>query len=322
MKLVALLLALTASLGAWAAGQDYPRKPIRLIVPFAPGGTTDIVARIVAERLSEELGQPVAVENLGGGGGSLGAAAVAKAAADGYTLGVSTVSTHAVNAACRPGLGYDPVRDFAPITNMARTPNVLTVRPDFPARDVRQFLGHVRANPDRYSYATSGTCSVQHMVGEQFKLATGTHIRHIPYRGAGPALNDLLGGQADIMFDNLPSSMAHIQAGRLRALAIASSRRLSTMPMVPTFADLGLRLVNGPAWYGLVAPARTPDEIVRKLHAATVKVLASPDVRARLQLRGAEPVGNTPAQHAGEIKAELERMKNLVRKKGIHFEGA
>jgi tripartite-type tricarboxylate transporter receptor subunit TctC len=322
MKLNKLLLAITAgfALGASAQAQTFPSKPIRLIVPFAPGGTTDIVARIVGDRLGKELGQSVVIENRGGGGGSIGAQAVSKAEPDGYTIGVSTVSTHAVNAACNPKLGYDPLKDFAPITNMARTANVLTVNPKFPAHDFKQFLDHVKKNPGKLNYATSGTCSIQHMIGEQFKVSTGTFILHIPYRGAGPALNDLLGGQVDMMFDNLPSSISHIHSGKLRALAVAWNKRLDSMPNVPTFAELGLKQVNDPAWYGLVAPPKTPEDVIRKLNAATVKVLNMPDIRERLMQSGAEPVGNSPAEYAAEIKAELDKMKNLVTKQGIKFD--
>ncbi len=323
MKLNKLLLALVSGLAfaASAHADNYPSKPITLIVPFAPGGTTDIVARIVADKLGKELGQTVVVENRGGGGGSIGAAAISKAAPDGYTIGVSTVSTHAVNPACNPRLGYDPISGFAPITNMARTPNVLTVNSKFPAQDFKQFLEQVKKNPGKLNYATSGTCSIQHMVGEQFKASTGTFILHIPYRGAGPALNDLLGGQVDMMFDNLPSSMSHIQTGKLRPLAIAWNKRLDALPNVPTFAELGLKQVNDPAWYGLIAPPKTPEDVIKKLNAAAVKVLNMPEVKERLKQQGAEPVGNTPAEHAAEIKTELEKMKNVVTKQGIKFDG-
>jgi tripartite-type tricarboxylate transporter receptor subunit TctC len=234
---------------------------------------------------------------------------------------MSTVSTHAVNPACNPKLGYDPLVDFAPVTNLARTPNVLTVNLKFPPRDFKQLLEHVRKNPGRFSYASSGICSILHMMGEQFKVSTGTFITHIPYRGSGPALNDVLGGQVEMMFDNLPSSMPHIQSGKLRAMAVASAQRVEALPNVPTFAELGLKQVNDPAWYGLVAPSKTPDEIIRKLNAAAVRVLNMPDVQDRLKQSGAEPVGNTPAEHAAEIKVELEKMRNLVTKQGIKFEG-
>jgi tripartite-type tricarboxylate transporter receptor subunit TctC len=324
MKLHQLLLALTASfaVAASAQAQSYPNKPIKLIIPFPPGGTTDIVGRIVADKLGKELGQTVVVENRGGGGGSIGASALAKSDPDGYTIGMSTVSTHAVNTACNPKLGYDPITDFAPITNLARTANVLTLNPKFPPQDFKQFLEHVKKNPGKFSYASAGTCSISHMMGEQFKVSTGTFITHIPYRGAGPALNDVLGGQVEAMFDNLPSSISHIQSGKLRPVAVAWHTRVESMPNVPTFAELGLKQVNDPAWYGLVAPPKTPDDIIKKINAAAVKVLNMPEVRDRLKQSGAEPVGNTPAEYAAEIKAELEKMKTLVNKQGIKFDGA
>lgn len=317
---------ITATLLACSAGvamaDTFPSKTITLVVPFAAGGTTDIVARIVADKLGKELGQTVIVDNRGGGGGAIGAGIVAKAAPDGYTLGVSTLSTHAVISACNPKVPYNPVKDFKAITNMAGSPNVLTVNPKFPAQDFSQFLAHVKKNPGKLSFATSGQCSIQQMVGEQFQVETGTQILHVPYRGAGPALNDLLGGSVDMMFDNLPSSMPHIKSDRLRPLAVAWPTRLETLPNVPTFKELGLAAVNEPVWYGLVAPAATPDAIIQKLNAATVKVLKLPEVQERLRASGAEPVGNTPAQHAAEIKKEMERMQDLVKKQNIQFDGS
>lgn len=316
-----LSLALVSALGLGSAyAQSYPNKPIRLIIPFAAGGTTDIVGRGVADKLSKELGQPVVVENKGGGGGSIGADAIAKSAPDGYTIGIATVSTHAVNPACNPKLSYDPIKDFKPITNLVHVANVVAVNPSFPAQDYKSFLAILKANPGKYSYATSGACGIGHMLGEQFKLSTKTFIVHIPYRGAGPALNDVLGGQVPIFFDNLPSSMPHIKSGKLRPLVVAWKTRLPSLPNVPTFAEVGIPAANDPAWYGFVAPAGTPDAIIQKLHAATVKALAAPDLRARLQGAGAEPLGNTPAQYAAEIRKEYDKMKHLVKSQGIRFE--
>ena len=303
---------------AWA--QSFPNKPIRLIIPFPPGGTTDIVGRLVAERMGRELGQPVVVENRGGGGGSIGAAELARAAPDGYTLGISTVSTMAVNPACSDKLPYDALKDFAPITNLAIVANVIAVNPKVPAKDMKEFLALLRAKPGRYSFATSGTCGIGHMIGEQFKVSTKTFIVHIPYRGAGPALNDVLGGQVEIMVDNLPSSIQFIQAGKLRAYAIAWPKRLESLPDVPTFAEVGLKDVNDPAWYGLIAPAKTPPDVLRRLHDAAVKVLAQPDVKERFRAAGAEPVGDTPEHYAQTIKTEYDRMAKLVKVQGIKLE--
>ncbi|MDO9219049.1 MAG: tripartite tricarboxylate transporter substrate binding protein BugE [Lacisediminimonas sp.] len=303
-----------------ASAQPYPSKPIRLIVPFPPGGTTDIIGRAVGDRLSRELGQPVIIDNRGGGGGSIGAIAIAKADPDGYTLGIATVSTHAVNPACNPKLPYDPIKDFVPITNLARTPNVLLVNPKFPVQDFKQLISLLKQSPGKYGYASSGACGIGHLMGEKFKASTGTFLVHIPYRGAGPALNDVLGGQVEIMFDNLPSSLPFIQANRLRPIAIAWNKRLDSMPNVPTFAELGLKLVNDPAWYGLVAPAKTPDDIVRKLHDATVKALNSPEVRERIKASGSDVVGNSPAEFAAEIRGELLRSQDVVKKQGIKID--
>jgi tripartite-type tricarboxylate transporter receptor subunit TctC len=322
MKRFTQTLVLAAScIGASAAHSDtYPSKPIRMIIPFAPGGTTDIVGRVVAERLGKELGQTVVVENRAGGGGSIGASATGKADPDGYTIGIATVSTHAVNVACNPKMAFDPLKDTLPITNVARTPNVLTVNLNFPAQDYKQFIAHVKSNPGKLSYASSGVCSIHHMIGEAFKAATGAQITHVPYRGSGPAMVDLLGGQVDMMFDNLPSSITYIKAGKIRPIAVAWYKRLESMPTVPTFAELGIKQVNDPAWYGLVAPAKTPAAIIQKLHDATVKVLQDPEVRARLIESTAEPIGNTPAEFQAEIRAELEKMKALVQKQNIKFD--
>lgn len=310
----------TLTAAGMASAQSWPTKPVRLIVPFPPGGTTDIIARAVGDRLGRELGQPVIIDNRGGGGGSIGAVAIAKAEPDGYTLGIATVSTHAVNAACNPKLPYDPIKDFVPITNLARTPNVVVVNPKFPAQDYKQFVELLKKNPGKYGYATSGTCGIGHLMGEKFKASTGTFLVHIPYRGAGPALNDVLGGQVEIMFDNLPSSFPFIQSNRLRPIAVAWPKRLDTMPNVPTFAELGLKMVNDPAWYGLVAPAKTPDDIVRKIHDAAVRALNAPEVRDRVRGSGSEIVGNSQAEFAAEIRNELARSQDVVKKQGIKID--
>jgi len=308
-------------LAAPVHADNYPSKPIKLIVPFPPGGTTDIIARIVSDKLAKEMGQPVVVENRGGSGGSIGAAAISKADPDGYTIGVSTVSTHAVNPACNPKVGYDPVKDFSPITSLARSPNMLSVNPKFPAEDFKQFLEHLKKNPGKFGYATSGNCGLAHLLGEQFKVATATFILHVPYRGIGPALNDVLGGQVEMLFDNVPSSLPYVQSGKLRPVAVAWNKRLESLPNVPTFAELGLKQVNDPAWYGLVAPPKTPAEIINKINAAALKALAMPDVKERIRASGSEPVGNSPADHAKEIQYEYDKIKTVVKKQGIKVDG-
>ena len=321
MKTIHFLVAAFFVLFAQLAGaQSFPSKPIRLIIPFPPGGTTDLIGRLVAERMGRELGQPVVVESRGGGGGSIGAAELARATPDGYTLGIATVSTMAVNPACSDKLPYDPLIDFVPITNLAIVANVIAVHPKVVAKDMKEFLALLRANPGRFSFATSGTCGIGHMIGEQFKLSTGTYIVHIPYRGAGPALNDVLAGQVEIMVDNLPSSMQFIQTGKLRAYAVAWPKRLESLPNVPTFVEVGLKDVNDPAWYGLIAPAKVSPIVVKRLHAAVVKVLAQPEVKERFNAAGAEPVGDLPEHFALTIKREYDRMFNLVKKQGIKLE--
>ncbi|MFN7573232.1 MAG: tripartite tricarboxylate transporter substrate binding protein BugE [Betaproteobacteria bacterium] len=316
-----LTLAACALLPLAVAAQSYPNKPVRLIVPFPPGGTTDIVARIVADELGKNLGQPVVVENRGGGGGAIGATEVAKAAPDGYTIGVATVSTMAVNPACNPKLPYKSPDDFAVITNLAAVPNVIAVNPQrVKAQNMDEFVKFLKANPGKLSFASSGTCGIGHMMGELFKVASGTFIVHIPYRGAGPALNDVLAGQVEILFDNIPSSLPHIQSGKLRALAVAAPQRLAAVPNVPTLAELKMPSVNDQVWYGLLAPAKTPDDIVKKIHDAAVKTLANPAIREKLQQQAATPVGNTPAEFRAQIVAERDKMIDLVKRQGIKLE--
>jgi tripartite-type tricarboxylate transporter receptor subunit TctC len=300
---------------------SYPNKPIRMIVPFPPGGASDMVGRIVADALSKELGQPVVVENRTGGGGSIGTIALAKSAPDGYTLGIATVGTHAANPACNPKGGYDPVLDFAPVSNLARTPNVLTVYAGFAAHDYKELIEYAKKNAGKVTFASGGTCGIHHLTGEQFKALTGTDIIHIPYRGSGPALNDVLGGRVEMFFDSLPGSLQYIQSGKLRPIAVAWNKRLDALPNVPTYAELGLKQINDSVWYGLVAPARTPDDIIRKLNAATLKLLAQHDVKARIAATGSEAAGNSPAEFGAEIKTAAEKLKNTVKSQGIKLDG-
>ena len=303
-----------------AATAQYPNKPIKLIVPFAPAGTTDIVARIVADQLSKELGQTVIVENRAGGGGAIGADVVAKSAPDGYTLGVATVSTMAVNPAANARIPYNNFTDFIPVTKFVTVPNLLAVHPSVPAKDYKEFVALLKKNPGKYSFATSGTAGIGHMMGELFMSATNTDMVHIPYKGAGQAVLDVVGGQVPVLFDNLPSSKSQIDAGNMRLLAVAAPKRLAAYPNIPTFAELGIPEVNDPAWYGMVVPAKTPKDIVDKLYAASVKAVNNPATRDKLALQGADPVANTPAEFAKDIKAEYDKMKAIVVKKGIKLD--
>lgn len=318
LAIAASVLPLFAAGTALAA--DYPSKPIRVIVPFAPGGSTDIVARIVTQRMSEELGQSMVVENKAGAGGAIGAAEAARAKPDGYNLSIATVSTLAVLPACRPkDLPYEPLTDFMPVTNFANVPNVIEVNPKFPAKNFKEFVKVLKDNPGKYSYGSSGTCSVLHLFGEAFKLATGTDAVHVPYKGSGPAVTDAVGGQIEIMFDNLPSSMSQIQAGNLRPMAVAWPERLKSLKDVPTLAEEGYPQLNQPAWYGLLAPKGTPDAIVKKLRDAAVVALKDPKVIEALEKQGAAPSGNTPEEFGKEIKEQYDWAKDVVAKGKIEL---
>ncbi|MDQ2138217.1 tripartite tricarboxylate transporter substrate binding protein BugE [Alcaligenaceae bacterium A4P071] len=328
-KIRTLVTAVSIAVGGFAtvagsvahAAENFPTRPIRVIVPFAPGGSTDIIARLVTQRMSQELGQPLVVENKGGAGGAIGAAEAAKADPDGYTLSIATVSTMAVNPACRPNdLPYDPIKDFAPITNFANTANVVSINPKFPANNFQEFLEELKKNPGKYSYGSSGTCGVLHLMGESFKMATGTDIVHIPYKGSGPAVADAVGGQIGILFDNLPSSIAQIQAGKLKAMAVAWPERVGTLKDVPTFAEAGFPVLNQPVWYGLLAPAKTPKAVVDKLRDAAVVALKDPKVIKILDEQGSAPSGNTPEEFAKEIQTQYDWARDVVKKQNIKLD--
>ncbi|WP_179188469.1 tripartite tricarboxylate transporter substrate binding protein BugE [Hydrogenophaga sp. IBVHS2] len=316
----AAVLAGLAVPGAAVWAQAFPNKPIRLQVPFAPGGTTDIIARVMSEPLGKALGQSVIVENKAGGGGVVGASELARSPADGHIIGMATVSTTAANPAINPKIPYNTLTDFTPIINIAATPNVIAVHPSFPARDYKGFLAEIKKNPGKYSYATSGTGGIGHLQTELFKSLTGTFITHIPYRGAGPALNDTVGGQVPIIFDNLPSALPFIRDGRLIAIVVAAPERVAGLPNIPTFKEVGLEAVNRMAYYGLIGPKGMPKEVVDKIHAAALQAVADPAVKKRIEDTGSLVVANTPAQFAEQIKAEFGVYKQVVEKQKLKLD--
>lgn len=315
------LIALAAAAATLTCGsafaQGYPNKPIRLIVPFAAGGTTDIIARVMSEPLTKALGQSVVVDNKGGAGGAIGAAEAARAAPDGYTLSVATVSTTAANPAINTKITYDPINDFVPIMNIAATPNIIAVNPSFPAKDYKAFVELLKKNPGKYSYASSGTGGIGHLQTELWKSLTGIFVTHIPYRGAGPALNDVVAGQVPIMFDNIPSALPFIKSGKLVPIVVAAPNRVKDLPDTPTFKEVGLEPVNRMAYYGILAPKGTPKDIVDKIHAAAKKALEEPAVKKRIEETGSIIVGNTPEEFAKQIKDEFAVYKEVVKKQKL-----
>ena len=312
--------ALLALVATAASAQTYPTKPIRLVVPFPPGGATDILARDVAQKLTEAWGQQVIVDNRPGAGGNIGSELVAKSAPDGYTLEMGTVGTHAINASLYAKMPYDHVKDFVPVILVAGVPNVLVVNPAVPANSVAELIAYAKANPGKLNFASSGNGTSIHLSGELFKFMAGVQMTHVPYKGSAPALQDLIGGQVQLMFDNLPPSLPQIKAGKLRALAVTSLTRAPALPDVPTMAEAGLPGYEASSWFGVLAPAGTPLAIVTKLNAEIAKWLATPEAKEKLSKQGANAAGGTPEDFAKHIAAETAKWAKVVKDSGAKID--
>lgn len=316
-----LILALAfLSLLSTPVGAQWPERPVRIIVPFAAGGTNDLTARVVAEKLAAAFGQPVVVENRAGAGGSIGAEAVAKSPADGYTLLQASGSTHGGNSAVFKALPYDPVRDFAPISMLVRTPFILAVHPSVSANSVRELVSAARAAPGKLNYASFGTGSSSHLVAELFKAMAGVDLVHVPYKGSAPAVVGTVAGEAQIIFDVINTSGPHIRAGRLKAIAVGTTVRSPVLPDVPTIAESGVPGFEAIVFFGLLAPSGTPRAVIDRLHREIVRALALPDVREKLAGMGNEVVGNTPEQFSEQIVAEVAKWQKLTRERGLKFD--
>ena len=303
-----------------AVGQAWPAKPIKWVVPFAPGGTTDILARSIGEKLAIALGQPVIIENKPGAGGGLGADFVAKSAPDGYTILGGTISTNAINASLYRNLPYDPVKDFMPITMIARVPNMLVVNNDVPAKNVAELIVLMKTNSGKYTFASSGNGTSQHLSGELFKSVAGVDMQHIPYKGSPPALQDVMGGSVTMTFDNITTAWPLAKGGKLRALGVTTAKRSPAAPDVPTLAEAGLTGYEIGSWQGVFAPAGTPAPIVARLNAEIVKIINLPDVKEKLLVLGAEPVGNSSEEFTIFVKAEVVKWGDVVKKSGARVD--
>ena len=323
MKPLIASLVLAACALAAASGPSfaqYPVKPVRIIVPYPPGGTTDILARLVATRLTDKLGQSFIVENRPGAAGAIGSQAVAKSTPDGYTLVMGTVSSHGINSALYKALPYDPVKDFAPVTNVASTPNVITVNPELPVKTLGELLKLAQDSPGKLNFGSTSQGGSPHMSAELLKMMTRVDMVHVPYKGAGPMLADLIAGQVQVGFDNLPSSMSHIRSGKVRAIAVTTSSRWPGSPEIPTVAESGVAGYEVSGWFGLLAPAGTPKPVVDVLYAALSELLKQPEVQKQMLELGAAPVGNAPDAFGRQIASEVEKWKKVVATTGVKAE--
>jgi len=320
MGLKVLKLFALAAFAATAHAQGYPAKPLRMIVAYPPGGGTDIVGRMVAQRLGETLGQSVVVENRGGASGNIGTEIAAHAAPDGYTILMGNVAPNAINVSLFKDLPFDPVADFAPVSLVASTPNILVVHPSVPARTVKEVIALARAKPGTLNFASAGVGSSSHLAGELFRILAGAEIVHVPYKGAGPAMVDVLSGQVQLYFATMPAAMPHVKSGKLVPIAVTSASRSQALPDLPTVAESGVRGYEASTWYGLLAPARAPDAAVARLHEGVVRILGEHALRERLAEQGFEPVGDSPREFAAYIKSEIAKWGKVVRDAGIRPE--
>lgn len=313
-------IAIGAVAALATAQTSYPSKSIRIVVPFPAGGTTDILARAVAQRLTETMGQSVVVDNRAGAGGNIGADLVAKSAPDGYTLLMGTVGTHAINASLYAKMPYDHVRDFSPVILVAGVPNVLVINPTLPVNSVQELIAYGKANPGKLNFASSGNGTSIHLAAELFKTMTSVQMTHVPYKGSAPAVVDLVGGQVQLMFDNLPSALPQIKAGRLKALAVTSAQRSAALPDVPTVAETGLAGFEASSWFGLLAPAGTPKDVIAKLNGEVAKWLATPEAKDKLAAQGAIPAGLSPDDFTRHIASETVKWQKVVRDSGAKID--
>ncbi len=316
IRILASFVLAAALLPQAAQAQQYPAKPIRFVVPYPAGGPLDTVARLLGQKVSESVKEPVVVDNKPGAGGNIGADAVAKSAPDGYTILMGAVATHAINPTLYTSIPYDAVKDFVPVTQVASTPNVLVVNPSVPVSNVREFIAYAKANPGKLNFGSGSTGSAGHLAGELFKTMAGVDMVHVPYKGAAPAMTDLIGGQIQLMFDNFASSLAQVRAGKVKALAVTTAKRSVLAPDLPTIAESGLPGFDINTWFGIFVPAGTSREIVERLHAEFVKALSAPDIREKMMTLGAEPVGSTPEEFAAYIRAEAVKYARVIKASG------